>query len=50
MNYLSVKTSEDTYRHFEVPLPVYVYVKQLEAAVKTGDAKGIRELYPERFK
>lgn len=46
---LSVKVDVYNYEHFEVPAPVYAYVKQLEQVVKYGDKKWLAALYPERF-
>ena len=34
--------------HFEVPDPVYVYIRQLENAIKYGSG-GVKRLYPFRF-
>ena len=34
--------------HFEVPDPVYVYIRQLENAIKY-DTSGVKRLYPFRF-
>jgi len=34
--------------HFEVPDPVYVYIRQLENAIKY-DTNGVKRLYPFRF-
>lgn len=48
--YVAVKVTPEQYKHFGVPEEVYIYVKQLESAIKTGNTKGLEELYPERFK
>ena len=34
--------------HFEVPEPVYIYIRQLENAIKY-DTSGVKRLYPFRF-
>ena len=34
--------------HFEVPDPVYIYIRQLENAIKY-DISGVKRLYPFRF-
>jgi hypothetical protein len=34
--------------HFEVPYPVYVYIRQLENAIKYGSG-GVKRLYSFRF-
>jgi len=34
--------------HFEVPEPVYIYIRQLENAIKYN-ASGVKRLYPFRF-
>jgi hypothetical protein len=34
--------------HFEVPDPVYVYIRQLENAIKY-DTNAVKRLYPFRF-
>ena len=35
-------------QHFEVPDPVYIYIRQLECAIKYGSG-GVQKLYPDRF-
>jgi hypothetical protein len=47
--YLSVKTYSRVYEHFEVPEPVYNYVRQLEMAIRTLNTEGLENQYPERF-
>jgi hypothetical protein len=34
--------------HFEVPDPVYIYIRQLENGIKYGSG-GVKRLYPFRF-
>ena len=34
--------------HFEVPEPVYIYIRQLENAIKYNTS-GVKRLYPFRF-
>jgi hypothetical protein len=34
--------------HFEVPEPVYIYIRQLENAIKY-DTSGVKKLYSFRF-
>jgi len=34
--------------HFEVPYPIFVYIRQLENAIKY-DTSGVKRLYPFRF-
>ena len=50
MYLVSVKERFGTFRHFEVPKEVYVYVKQLEAYINYPDESKLLEAYPERFK
>ena len=47
--HVSVKVGAYTYEHFEVPEPVYAYIRQLENAVRHDTKKGLAALYPERF-
>lgn len=35
-------------QHFEVPEPIYIYIRQLECAIKYGSS-GVQKLYPDRF-
>jgi hypothetical protein len=47
---LSVKISPNEYKHYEVPEPVYIYVKQLENAVRHPELSDkVKSLYKERF-
>lgn len=48
--FVSVKVKKDEYKTFEVPREVYLYIKQLETAVKHPRKSKIKDLYPERFK
>jgi hypothetical protein len=34
--------------HFEVPEPVYIYIRQLECEIKYASG-GVKRLYPFRF-
>ena len=47
--YVSAKTHGGAYKHFQVPVEVYVYVQQLEAAVRDPANDKIKEQYSERF-
>lgn len=47
--YLSVKTKDGDYKHFKVPYEIYLYVNQLEFAVKHPTVSCLSDLYPERF-
>lgn len=48
--FVSVKVTPDKYKAFKVPYDVYIYVKQLENAVKHPELSKLKDLYPERFK
>jgi hypothetical protein len=48
-HYLSIKNKDGNFEHFLVPKEVYMYVHQLENAIKYPDRSGIKQLYPERF-
>lgn len=49
-SFVSIKNRHGVYKHFGVPKEVYVYICQLENAVKcSASRRKIRELYPERF-
>ena len=49
-SWVSVKISSKEYKLFKVPIEVYVYIKQLENAIRYSDIDSIKKLYPERFK
>ncbi len=50
MTYLvSVKVSEDEYKHFAVPREVYVYIRQLEIERRYPSLSGLKQQYPGRF-
>ena len=34
--------------HFEVPYPIFVYIRQLECEIKYS-SRGVKKLYPFRF-
>jgi hypothetical protein len=46
---LSIKTAPDVWKSFEVPKAIYVYVRQLETAIRYNHFEGIERQYPERF-
>jgi len=46
---LAIKNREGEYDRFTVDEKVYVYVRQLECALNTGNKQGLQRLYPERF-
>lgn len=49
-NYIvSVKNKNGIYQQFKVPEEVYVYVKQLEAYIKSPNKSKLKEVYHERF-
>lgn len=47
--FVSVKTRNGSYKAFKVKEEVYIYVKQLEIAVKYPEDSKLTEAYPERF-
>lgn len=47
---VSVKNRLGEYEHFKVPPEVYMYIRQLEMAIKYPNTSKLKELYPERFK
>jgi hypothetical protein len=47
--FVSVKINSTTYKHFSVPAPVYIYIQQLETAIKHPRISKIKELYKGRF-
>ena len=47
-DYICCYNDKRELEHFEVPGPVYVYVKQLENEIKYGSG-GVKRLYPFRF-
>lgn len=49
-HYISCKDHEGQFVTYEVHSSVYLYVQQLEAAVRHPDITRIREAYPKRFK
>ncbi len=48
---LSIRTGGGhmDYQHFDVPKQVYIYVQQLEYAIRVLDATSLKEAYPGRF-
>lgn len=48
-SYISVQVTPGKYEHFKVPDEVYVYIKQLEMAIKYDASEAIKQRYPERF-
>lgn len=48
--FLYVKIDETNFKHFQVPKEVYVYVCQLENALRYSRTKeAMKQLYPGRF-
>ena len=52
-SFVSVKDAEnasDIFKTYNVPNNVYIYIRQLEEAVKHPELSRIKEAYSERFK
>ena len=51
--YLAIRNEKKELEHFDVPKEVYIYVKQLEAALKYENMyhgkDNLKETYPGRF-
>lgn len=46
---LAIKNRFGNYDRFTVDEQVYIYVRQLENAINTGNTEGLHRVYPERF-
>ena len=50
MNYnISIKERNGKFKHHKVPKEVYIYIKQLELAVRFPKHSKIKKLYPKRL-
>lgn len=46
---INVKNGLQEYESHDVAVNIYLYIKQLECAIKFPEQSMIKELYPERF-
>ena len=47
---LAIKDTHGNWKRFYVEPQVYLYVRQLEEAIKQNNSNGLKQLYKERFK
>jgi len=47
--YISVKVSDNEYKHISVPKEAYIYIKQLEGYIKYPELSKLKEVYRDRF-
>ena len=49
ISYVRVMTAPEKYESFQVPYPVAVYIRQLEAVVRNPELTGLKKLYYPRL-